>query len=114
MINHKWSIVGFMLWFRYGLLRLKFNLSTEEIYSQYLESYGTKAYSVSEGYQLFSSYKDVSITTVLTHGDLLSSVAGQRHHGILFTFARKIWPRKFIRKYLSSFGLFMLIDARKK
>ena len=42
MIYHKWSIVGFMLWFRYGFLALKPRLSLADVYSQQLESPGTK------------------------------------------------------------------------
>ena len=29
------------------------------------------------------------------------------------SFARKIWPRALIKKFLGNYGLFMLIDARK-
>ena len=38
MIYHKWSLVGFMLWLRYALLRGKPLTSLAQIYSQYLES----------------------------------------------------------------------------
>ena len=113
MIYHKWSIVGFMLWFRYGLLALNPRLSLADVYSQQLESPGTKAYSISEAYALFDDYSDVRITTLLTHADLLTSQAGQRHEGFLLTLARKIWPRRFLKFAFSRAGLFMLIDARK-
>jgi hypothetical protein len=56
---------------------------------------------------------DVRITTVLSHGDLLGSSAGQRHGGALLTLARKLWPRWFIRRFLPGAGLFMMIEARK-
>ena len=45
MIYHKWSIFGYMLWVRYGLLRLKPLRTLEDIYSNFLVSPGTKAYS---------------------------------------------------------------------
>jgi hypothetical protein len=113
MIYHKWSLVGLMLWVRYALLGLKPWLPLREIYARYLESPGTKAYSVAEARTLFSDFSQVEISTVLTHGDLLESAVGQRHRGALLTLARKVWPRWLIRRLLADAGLFMLIDARK-
>lgn len=113
MIYHTWSLVGFMLWIRYALLRLKPFTPLKEIYGQYLESPGTKAYTVEEARALFSKFDSVEIATVLTHGDLLTSSAGQRHQGLLLSMARKIWPRWFIRSFFPNCGLFILITARK-
>ncbi len=113
MIYHKWSFVGYMLWLRYGLFRLKPFMSLSEIYSQYLESPGTKAYTVKEGYELFKNFSSVKIETILTHGDLLSSEAGQRHEGKLLSIARKVFPRKLIKFFFPKHGLFMLIVATK-
>jgi len=113
MIYHKWSMVGLMLWLRYGLLRLKPIERLDVIYSKYLESPGTKAYSVSDARKLFDSFNEVEISTVLTHGDLLQSGAGQRHPGKLLNLARKIWPRKLIRLIFPWAGLYMLIKAVK-
>ncbi len=113
MIYHKWSMVGFMLWVRYALLQFKPWLKMDQIYSAYLESPGTKAYSIEEGKQLFAKFSEVSITTPLTHGDLLDSPVGQRHRGPILNIARIFWPRWLIRKLLPSSGLYMLVDARK-
>lgn len=113
MIYHKWSFVGFMLWMRYALLRLHPFTSLSEVYSKYLESPGTKAYSVSEARRLFQQFRSVDIHTVLTHGDLLSSQAGQRHNGTYLEMARKIWPRGLIKSLFPKNGLFMLITATK-
>lgn len=113
MIYHTWSLVGLMLWVRYALLGLKPWLPLREIYARYLESPGTKAYSVAEARALFADFSKVEISTVLTHGDLLESDAGQRHRGLLLTLARKLWPRALIRKLLPGAGLFMLIRAVK-
>jgi hypothetical protein len=55
----------------------------------------------------------VLIATLLSHGDLLSSGAGQRHQGPLLDAARRLWPRRAIRRWLHSRGLFMLITATK-
>lgn len=111
MIYHRWSIVGLMLWLRYALLWLKPWVSLRDIYARYLESPGTKAYSVAEARVLFADFSQVEIRTVLTHGDLLESGAGQRHRGALLTLARKVWSRWLMRRFFSKKGLFMLIDA---
>ncbi len=113
MIYHKYSFVGYMLWIRYALVRLDLKATLNSIYSKYLESPGTKAYSVKEAQELFSKFEDVKITTVLTHGDLLTSDAGQRHKGVVLSVARLVWPRWIIRTFFKGHGLFMLITATK-
>jgi ubiquinone/menaquinone biosynthesis C-methylase UbiE len=113
MIYHKWSMIGLMLWIRYALLTLRPWLTLTEVYSRYLESPGTKAYSVTEAKQLFATFSDVRISTPLGHGDLLESDVGQRHRGFALALARTIWPRWFIRRFLPNAGLTMLIEARK-
>jgi ubiquinone/menaquinone biosynthesis C-methylase UbiE len=113
MIYNKWSVIGLMLWFRYAFILCRPFTSLTYIYSQYLESPGTKAYTFSEARKLFSNFSDVKIEIHLSHGDLLTSDAGQRHRGFLLSLAKKIWPRWIIRKFFPSFGLFMLISAKK-
>ncbi|RMH18928.1 MAG: hypothetical protein D6698_06365, partial [Gammaproteobacteria bacterium] len=83
------------------------------VYAQYLESPGTKAYSITEAHKLFSAFSEVKIEIVLTHGDLLESGAGQRHSGVILDLARKIWPRRLIRHVFPHAGLFMLITLKK-
>jgi ubiquinone/menaquinone biosynthesis C-methylase UbiE len=113
MIYHTWSMVGLMLWFRYGLLAFKPFTGMKEIYSKYLESPGTKAYNFDEAKVLFKGFVDVNIRTVMTHADLLESEVGQRYRGSLLSIARKVWPRWLIRRLFPNAGLFMLIEARK-
>jgi len=113
MIYHKYSIVGYMLWVRYGLLAGRPGRTLAEIYAQHLESPGTKAYTVEEARRLCSRFSSVEIETVLTHGDLLASDVGQRHRGPLLTIARALWPRRLIRTLMPRHGLFMLIRATK-
>lgn len=113
MIYHKWSLVGLMLWARYGLLRLRPWTTMDQVYAGYLESPGTKAYSLTGARELFSSFEDVKIETVLTHGDLFESGAGQRHRGHLLSLAQKVWPRRMLRKFAPRAGLFMLVRATK-
>ena len=113
MIYHKWALVGLMLWLRYGLAVGRPFRSLADIYASHLESPGTKAYSLPEARQLFQDFRDVDISTVLTHGDLLESAAGQRHQGFVLTIARRLWPRTLLRRLFPKAGLFMLIQARK-
>jgi ubiquinone/menaquinone biosynthesis C-methylase UbiE len=113
MIYHKWSLVGYMLWLRYALMQLRPWMSLADIYSRHLESPGTKAFSVDEARKMFAPFENVKISTILTHGDLLESAAGQRHQGTLLSVARKIWPRDLLRKWASGHGLFMMIHAVK-
>lgn len=113
MVYHKWSMVGFLLWLRYALLTLRPFTSLKAIYARHLESPGTKAYSIAEAKAMFEIFSEVTILTVLTHGDLLESGAGQRHQGVILSIGRKVWPRKLIQKFLPKAGLFMLIKARK-
>lgn len=113
MVYHTWSFVGYMLWVRYALLRGRPWLGLSYIYSHYLESPGTKAYTMEQAKELFALFSDVKIRTVLTHGDLLESAAGQRHGGPLLTLVRTIWPRSLVKRFFPNHGLFMLIEARK-
>jgi ubiquinone/menaquinone biosynthesis C-methylase UbiE len=113
MIYHRWSLVGYMLWIRYALLRLRPWMTLTEVYARYLESPGTKAYSTEQAKRMFEAFSAAQIRTVLTHGDLLESAAGQRHGGALLSLARRIWPRSLLRRFAGAHGLFMLIRAVK-
>jgi SAM-dependent methyltransferase len=113
MIYHKWSLVGYMLWARYALARLRPWLTLTEVYARYLESPGTKAYTVRQARRMFAAFAAVEVRVVLTHGDLLASAAGQRHRGALLRIARRLWPRALLRRLARGQGLFMLISAVK-
>ena len=113
MIYHRASLVGAMLWVRYGLFRGRPLKSLQSIYSQHLESPGTKAYSMEEARALFHGYSRVSISTQLSPGDTLEGASGQRHSGVAIELARRVWPRALIKKTLRRYGLFLLIEAVK-
>ncbi len=113
MVYQSRSVVGYMLWLRYALGRLRPFTPLQEIYARYLESPGTKAYTVSEARALFARFRQVQILTRLSHGDLLASEAGQRHRGSLLGLARRVWPRRLIERFLPDRGLYMLIRAVK-
>jgi len=102
-----------MLWLRYALLTGRLFKSLDAIYAEYLESPGTKAYSIGQARKVFCRFRSVDITTVLSHGDLLSSAAGQRHRGLILTVARKLFPRRLLKKVLPNQDLFMLVNLKK-
>lgn len=113
MIYHKYSLIGFMLWLRYALMCGKPLRTLNDVYYNYLESKGTKAYSIAEARELFKDFSTVTIDTALGHGDLLTSQAGQRHEGLILTIARMLWPRWFLKIFFKKQGLFMRITAHK-
>ena len=113
MIYNKYSIVGLMLWLRYGLGCFRPWRSLKSIYAQYLESPGTKAFSRQEALIMFADFTHVEIKTPFGHGDLLTSEVGQRHRGFVLSLVRLLWPRWFIRTFLPQCGLAMLITAYK-
>lgn len=115
MIYNKWSLVGMMLWARYGLARGKPLASLADIYSEHLESPGTKAYTPAEARAFFAPFAaDLAVRSELTHGDLLSSGAGQRHEGRLLDIARTLWPRRLLTRVAKGNGLFLLINGTRK
>jgi ubiquinone/menaquinone biosynthesis C-methylase UbiE len=113
MIYNKYSLIGYMLWLRYGLLRLKPFTSLNSIYSEHLESPGTKAYTYKEASELFVNFKINSIKSNLTHADLLESEVGQRHRGFFLSMAKKLWPRWFFKSFMKSHGLFLFTSLTK-
>jgi len=113
MIYHKHSLVGYMLWIRYALLAFKPLTGLDDIYANYLESPGTQAFTVADARRLFAEFKHVTINCILTHADLLTSAAGQRHESRLLRLARNIWPRWLLRMLCPQCGLFMTVKGVK-
>jgi ubiquinone/menaquinone biosynthesis C-methylase UbiE len=115
MIYHKHAPIGWMLWLRYGLAKFRPFIGMKEIYSSYLESPGTKAYSVEEARCLSKSFSYFEAKIELSTGDLLEGDAGARHKGPLLRLVRVIYPRFLIRflSRLFPIGLFMLITIKK-
>ncbi len=114
MIYNKHSLIGYMLWIRYALLNFKPFKSLNVIYSDHLESPGTKAYTYDEAKVLFSMFDIKSIDSPLTHADLLNSEVGQKHRGGYLSIAKKIWPRWFFKAFMQKNGLFLFVTLTKK
>lgn len=115
MVYHKYSLVGLMLWTRYGLLKMNPFISISSIYSKYLESPGTKAYSIKEIKKILKEYKIIECKVQLSFSDLLEGDVGQRHKGRLLSIIKIIYP-KFLIKIISKIipiGLYLLITVQK-
>jgi ubiquinone/menaquinone biosynthesis C-methylase UbiE len=113
MIYQKYCIVGFMLWLRYAFFTFRPRRKLEQIYAEYLESPGTKAFTVDEARQMLYNFREVQIKTELSPGDLLEGAVGQRHNSSLLLLAKQMWPRKLIRRVAKNLGMMMLIEAKK-
>jgi ubiquinone/menaquinone biosynthesis C-methylase UbiE len=113
MIYHTKSVVGYMLWLRYGLLAGRPTRRIRDLFCQHLESPGTKAYTLGQARQLFDGFSTAEIRTQLSFGDLLLGKAGQRHRGILLSFLKTVYPRWLIRRLFRHQGLYLLVNAIK-
>lgn len=113
MIYHRYSLIGYMLWVRYGLLTGRPWRSLVDIYHHHLESPGTKAYTVAEARTMFDNFAAVDARSQLSFGDLLQGAVGQRHRGMLLSVARKLWPRALIKVLFKRHGLLLLIEATR-
>jgi SAM-dependent methyltransferase len=113
MIYHRWSMTGYMLWARYGLLVGRPWRSLASIYASHLESPGTKAYTRNQTREMFGGFGDVTVEIQLNHGDLLQGEVGQRHRGPLLRMAKLLWPRWVIRNFFPRHGLYLMITATK-
>lgn len=113
MIYHRHSPVGWLLWVRYALLRGRLGLSLSEIYSQYLESPGTKAFTLTEAREMFQDFSEVLTKAKLGFGDLLQGEVGQRHRGLFLSILKLLWPRWCLKLFDGRIGLGLLIEARK-
>jgi ubiquinone/menaquinone biosynthesis C-methylase UbiE len=113
MIYHTHSLVGAMLWLRYGLCAGRPGRSLADIYFHHLESPGTKAYTVAQARQLFARFTRVRVRAQLSFADLLEGSVGVRHRGHALRAAKALWPRWAIRRWGGNLGLYLLIDAVK-
>jgi len=115
MIYHKNAPTGWMLWIKYALLKGKPLKKMSEIYSDYLESPGTKAYTVSEAKELTRLFSKSEIKVQLSFGDLLEGDVGARHKGLMLSIAKMLYPRPLIKGLAKVFpiGLCLMITVRK-
>jgi SAM-dependent methyltransferase len=113
MIYHRPSIVGWLLWARYGLLAGRPGRRLTDVYAEHMESPGTKGFTVEEAGRLVSAFAQSRIRVQLSFGDLLQGRVGQRHASPVLDLAKRIWPRRAITRLLPSCGMMLLIEAVK-
>lgn len=115
MLYHLPSWTAFLLWLQYGLFKGKPFLSLHEAIFHYLESPGTKAYTISEGYKLIASlgFENIQIKTKLSAGDLLHIQPSEKYQSNFYRLAWKFYPRWFVKMCGDRFGLELLIKATK-
>lgn len=112
MIYHRPSIVGLLLWARYGLATGHPARSLTDLYARHLESPGTKGYSRAEAGHLVTHFAAADIRSAVSFADLLQGQVGQLHPSRGLALAKLCWPRPLIRQ-LPALGLLLLIEARK-
>lgn len=112
MIYHRPSVVGLLLWARYGLGKCQPRRSLSDLYAQYLESPGTKGFTSDEASELLSGFDNCRIRSIVSFGDLLEGVVGQQHHVLGAGLLRRLWPRAIVRR-LPCLGLILLLEATK-
>lgn len=112
MIYHRPSIVGLMLWARYGLAAGRPARCLTDVYAHHLESPGTKGYTLAEARRLVAAFGESQVRSAVSFGDLLLGEVGQQHAGRGLALAKSFWPRSVIRR-LPGLGLLLLIEARK-
>jgi ubiquinone/menaquinone biosynthesis C-methylase UbiE len=111
MVYHHPSMVGLMLWLRYGIFRGK---SLRQSVFDHLESPGTKSYTKQEICSMMSGFEQVECSQVLSPGDLLLNRPSLRFQGPIYRMLWSLYPRWVVRSFCRKFGLFLLLSATRR
>lgn len=113
MIFHVPSWTGFMLRVRYGLLVGRPFVSQKQAIFEWLESPGTKAYTLEEAKALAASagFQQVSVTSRLCAGDFLNILPSTRYRGWPYRMVWRLYPRWLVALLGDRFGLNLLVRA---
>ena len=110
MIYYHPSLVGLMLWLRYGWMRGK---SLRKAVFDHLESPGTNSYTFDEARGMLEGFEQIKLRQEFSPGDLLANEPSARFRGAFYRLIWKIYPRWVMRAIGRRWGLFLLISARK-
>lgn len=110
MIYHHPSITGLLLWLRYGLLGGK---SLRRVVFDHLESPGTKSYTRKEALEMMEGFQDIEMNLAFSPGDLLLHQPSERFQSGFYRMIWRFFPRTLVRALGRSWGLFLLISAKK-
>lgn len=111
MIYNKWSINSLLLWLRYALLNLQPWKTIDDILANYLESPGTRGFTIKEARELFSIFKKCKIKIVLSEADLLDKLFTSKSN--ILRMISHFWPRNIIKRFFKKYGFYILIEAQK-
>jgi ubiquinone/menaquinone biosynthesis C-methylase UbiE len=113
MVYHLESWTTLMLWALHCLAKGQPWKSPRWAVYQYLESPGTKVYTVDEARTLFGDFARSRVWTQLAFGDLLKFRLSDKYkhplHRALFT----LYPRWLVRTLGDRFGLCLFVEATK-
>ncbi len=115
MIYHVPSWTGFLLWIQHCLLKGRPWKTSRYALFHYLESPGTKAYTVPEARILLEAigFQNIHLETKLCAGDLLKIKPSKKYQGRIYRIIWKLYPRRLVRLLGDRFGLELLIKAEK-
>lgn len=115
MIYHRRSWMALFYWVRFAALRGRPLMSLQTVLSLFMESPGTKAYSVPEAERLLASvgFGQIEVTPRLCQGDYLALKLRERHNTLFNRIAVALTPRWLIRLIGHRFGGMLLISAKK-
>ncbi|MBI2637974.1 class I SAM-dependent methyltransferase [Candidatus Peregrinibacteria bacterium] len=115
MIYHIPSWTGFLLWIQHCLLKGRPWKTSRYALFHYLESPGTKAYTLQEARILLEAvgFQNIHLETKLCAGDLLEIKPSKKYQGRVYRLIWKFYPRWFVRLLGHRFGLELLITAKK-
>ncbi len=110
MIYHHPSLVGLMLWLRYGFLRGK---GMRQCVLDHLESPDTKSYTREEARTILAGFEQVELQQAFSPGDLLLNQPSARFQGLAYRLFWRLYPRFLVRRVAARWALFLLISGRK-
>jgi ubiquinone/menaquinone biosynthesis C-methylase UbiE len=115
MIYHHPSWTGLMLYARHALARGNLRMGMKEAVFHYLESPGTKTYTVEEAREMLreSGFVNVESQTRLGPGDLLTLKPSEKYSSGLYKMIWRIYPRWLVRLLGDRWGMGLLLAAGK-
>jgi len=113
MLYHHPSLTGLLLWGYHCALQGRPWKSPRWAVYHYLESPGTRSYTLRELRLLFGGLTDLRLEVVFMGGDLLAYRPSDRYKTPLARLAWRMYPRGLIRRFGRRLGHGVLIQGRK-
>jgi ubiquinone/menaquinone biosynthesis C-methylase UbiE len=113
MLYHYPSWTSILLWGVHCVAKGKIWHGPRWATYQFLESPGTKSYTLPELDQLLAAFRDRHYEVVFLGGDLLSYRRSAKYQSAFHKAAWKLYPRGLVQKFGKAWGHGTLIEARK-